>query len=146
MPRFFNTTRSSISFTTRSGAVGVVPPKKWEVIPVEEAASADLVRLVKQGLLVRKEDAPIPVPPAPTPSVVPSPVTVAAPETVVVVPVTVPADVAGASSVEESVAAPVISSRKRRKEAPIVEEEAAVSSTEEAAPEPSIEALETVES
>ena len=153
MPHFFNTTRSSISFTTRSGGVGVVPPKKWAVVPVSEAASADLVRLVQQGFLVRKEDAAEPVAaPAPKSSpkpsnivAVPSPVTVAPLVTDAVTPASVEEDVASVPSVGESAESASTSRKKRKQSLPVIEEALELPAIE-AAPTESVEAVEPVES
>jgi len=56
MAHYYNVSRGPVSFTMRSGTVGSAAPKKWTFVADEEESCADIVRLVQQGLLVRKAE------------------------------------------------------------------------------------------
>lgn len=54
MVRFYNPTNGPVSFTFRDGSSGVIPPKAWQEVDTEIESSASIVRLLKQGFLVRQ--------------------------------------------------------------------------------------------
>lgn len=56
MPSYFNATNGPLSFQLRDGSSAGVSTKKWIEIPAEQDSSASIVRLVRQGFLVRGAD------------------------------------------------------------------------------------------
>ena len=56
MASFFNTTRGPLSYTLSNGVVGSVSPKSWAKIEDGVDACSDILRLVQQGFLVRKQE------------------------------------------------------------------------------------------
>jgi hypothetical protein len=135
MALYFNATNGPLAFTLRDGSAGSVAPKKWLEIPAEKESSASVVKLLKQGFLVRREvsetvavpltsSKPLVAPPAPAAPVVVAPV---AP----VVPAVVPAPVKSVVSSKES----SVSVKESKKEAPV--ESSKKEAPVESAPSPS---------
>lgn len=96
MALYFNTSNGPVSFVMRDGSSGMIAPKKWQEIAPSLETSASILKLVKQGVLVRREEAapvqntsskpmvaaPVAAAPAPAPSKsvsIPSPAPIAAP-------------------------------------------------------------------
>lgn len=61
MALYFNTSNGPVSFVMRDGSSGMIAPKKWQEIAPNLETSASILKLVKQGVLVRRVEEAAPV-------------------------------------------------------------------------------------
>ena len=142
MALYFNASNGPVSFVMRDGSAGMIAPKKWQEIAPALETSASILKLVKQGILVRRveESAPVantsskplvaaPVEAAPVPVPVPSKSVSVAPlvsaplaPTAEIKPAIAPASVPVKPVVKEAVKEPVkVESDKVAKEVAVSE-------------------------
>ena len=137
MALYFNATNGPLAFTLRDGSAGSVAPKKWLEIPAEKESSASVVKLLKQGFLVRREvseAAPVSLPsskPLVAPPAPPAPVAVVPAAPVAPAPAVVPAPAKVVAPSKES----SVSVKESKKEAPV--ESSKKEAPVESAPSPS---------
>jgi hypothetical protein len=72
MGLYYNKTRGPINIELAPGISGVISPKQWLEIESEYEGASSLIRLVKKGVLVRR-DSVISSPPSPPPFLSSSP-------------------------------------------------------------------------
>lgn len=61
MALYFNASNGPVSFVMRDGSAGMIAPKKWQEIAPNLETSASILKLVKQGILVRRVEEAAPV-------------------------------------------------------------------------------------
>jgi hypothetical protein len=118
MALYFNATNGPLAFTLRDGSAGSVAPKKWLEIPAEKESSASVVKLLKQGFLVRREvseAAPVSLPSSKPLVAPPAPVAVVPAAPVAPAPAVVPAPAKVVAPSKES----SVSVKESKKEAPV---------------------------